>query len=58
MLSDKLLILFKEQFVRLRDGDRFWYQSYLPKEMVPLIEKRTLSDIIIDDSIDNYSQFP
>lgn len=35
-----------DQFARLRDGDRFWYQAYLPREMVRLVEQQTLSVII------------
>ncbi len=38
--------ILADQFTRLRDGDRFWYQAYLPREMVRLVEQQTLSVII------------
>ncbi len=35
-----------DQFTRLRDGDRFWYQAYLPREVARMVEMQTLSVII------------
>ncbi|MBL8061615.1 MAG: hypothetical protein JNK32_01230 [Anaerolineales bacterium] len=35
-----------DQFVRLRDGDRFWYQSSLPNRLVKEIQNTSLADII------------
>ena len=35
-----------DQFTRLRDADRFWYQAYLPPEMVRMIERQTLAVIL------------
>lgn len=35
-----------DQFTRLRDGDRFWYQSYLPPFLVAIVEDQTLAQII------------
>ena len=35
-----------DQFVRLRDGDRFFYKSALPDELVELVEQQTLATII------------
>ena len=35
-----------DQFTRLRVGDRFWYQSYLPPELVAMVERQTLARII------------
>jgi len=35
-----------EQFERLRDGDRFWYERYLPPELVTFVEQQTLASII------------
>ena len=31
---------------RLRDGDRFWYQSYLPPNWVKHLKNQTLATII------------
>ncbi|MDA7882482.1 hypothetical protein N9A94_09290, partial [Akkermansiaceae bacterium] len=35
-----------DQFVRLRDGDRFYYEGALPGELVTLVEQQTLAIII------------
>ena len=39
----KILI---DQFTRLRDGDRFWYESYLPADMVDLVEQQTFETVL------------
>jgi hypothetical protein len=35
-----------DQFTRLRDGDRYWYQNVLPAGRVTEIQRTTLADII------------
>lgn len=35
-----------DQFRRLRDGDRFWYRSYLPNDLVERVEAVTLTEIL------------
>jgi hypothetical protein len=35
-----------DQFTRLRDGDRFWYQSYLPPALALEVQSTRLSHII------------
>ena len=35
-----------DQFTRLRDGDRFWYQAYLPPQVRQRVEQQTLARII------------
>lgn len=35
-----------DQFSRLRDGDRYWYQNALPADAVRDIQKTTLADIV------------
>ncbi len=35
-----------DQFRRLRDGDRFWYQAYMPQAWIAFVERQTLSLII------------
>lgn len=46
MVGPTLRQILVDQFVRLRDGDRFWYQSYLSEAMVDLVERQSLATII------------
>lgn len=46
MVGPTFHAILVDQFTRLRDADRFWYQAYLPREMVRLVEQQTLSVII------------
>lgn len=46
MVGETLWRVLRDQFTRLRDGDRFWYQSYLPPEMVQKIETQSRAKII------------
>ena len=38
--------ILKDQFERSRDGDRFWYQSYLDATTLATVEAQTLSGIV------------
>ena len=46
MVGETLRAILVDQFERLRDGDRFWYRAYLPREMAEDLERQTLADII------------
>lgn len=46
LVGETLHRLLVDQFVRLRDGDRFWYEGYLPVDMVRMVNEQTLSRII------------
>ena len=46
MVSETTYTILKDQFERLRDGDRFWYQIYLPRPLVAILEHQPLSEII------------
>lgn len=46
MVSETTYTILKDQFERTRDGDRFWYQIYLPRPLVVLLEQQPLSAII------------
>eukprot|EP00051_Salpingoeca_urceolata_P000535 m.34542 g.34542 ORF g.34542 m.34542 type:complete len:623 (-) comp10778_c0_seq1:322-2190(-) len=41
--------IIRDQFRRLRDGDRFFYKN-LPRTLVKYVEERSLRDIIVDNS--------
>jgi hypothetical protein len=42
-LFSRILI---DQFTRLRDGDRFWFQNQFSKDQIRQIEQTTLADVI------------
>ncbi len=46
MLGQLFKKILKEQFSRIRSGDRFWYSQRLPKKLVKKINRIRLSDII------------
>ena len=46
MVGETLRAVLRDQFRRLRDGDRFWYESYLAPELVNLVEEQTLAVIL------------
>lgn len=46
LVGETLHAVLSDQFERLRDGDRFWYQRYLPRRWVNMVERQTLSEII------------
>ncbi|MBN8579738.1 MAG: peroxidase [Anaerolineae bacterium] len=45
-MGETFTAILVDQFTRLRDGDRFWYQSSLPNRLVRDIENTSLADII------------
>ncbi|MEC5127636.1 peroxidase family protein [Verrucomicrobiales bacterium BCK34] len=46
MVGATIHAVLVDQFRRLRDGDRFWYQNHLPQEVQRLVEGQTLARII------------
>jgi len=46
LVGETFHAILSEQFIALRDGDRFWYEAYLPPLLVRIVEAQTLSDII------------
>lgn len=46
LVGETVHVVLREQFLRLRDGDRFWYQNHLDRTLQGLIEKQTLATII------------
>jgi peroxidase len=45
-LGETFTAILVDQFTRLRDGDRFWYENVLPRELVHRIEETSLADIV------------
>ena len=46
LVGEVFFTILKDQFERLRDGDRFWYQNYFYGHSLKKIKKITLSEII------------
>ncbi len=46
LVGPTLRKILGDQFERLRDGDRFWYQAYLPPELAQFVESQSLTTII------------
>jgi hypothetical protein len=46
LCGELVYTILRDQFTRLRDGDRFWYQTYMPASFVRRIERQPLSAII------------
>ncbi|HEU0209824.1 MAG TPA: peroxidase family protein [Candidatus Udaeobacter sp.] len=47
LVGPTMIAIFKDQFERLRDGDRFWYEAYLDPATLSVIQHTKLSDIIL-----------
>ena len=45
-VGETLVRVLRDQFTRLRDGDRFWYETYLPADLVREVDASTLAEII------------
>lgn len=46
LVGELLFTVFKNQFERLRDGDRFWYERVFSGEALATLEATTLADVI------------
>ena len=46
MVGRTLQKVLTDQFERVRDGDRFWYENYLSSDLRRLVNDQTLSRII------------
>lgn len=46
LVGRSLRSILADQFTRLRDGDRFWYEAYLPPNLANFINSQTLAVII------------
>jgi len=45
-MGETFFTILKEQFQRTRDGDRFWYESYLDPTTLATVQAQTLTLII------------
>lgn len=46
LVGPTLFRVLRDQFLRARDGDRFWYQRYLPASLAAEVDATTLADVI------------
>ena len=46
LVGETFFTILKEQFERTRDGDRFWYESYLDPATLATVQAQTLSIIV------------
>jgi peroxidase len=46
LVGETMFTIFKDQFQRTRDGDRFWYESYLDPTTLALVQQQTIGAII------------
>ena len=46
VVGETFFTILKDQFERMRDGDRFWYESYLPEPFLTVVKQSTLARII------------
>lgn len=49
-LGELFQAIMVKQFTDLRDGDRFWYENYLPQADINIVEGSSLSRIIRDNT--------
>ena len=46
MVGETFFTIMKDQFERTRDGDRFWYESYLDATTLAAVQQQTLGIIV------------
>lgn len=46
MVGELIFTVLKDQFERLRDGDRFWYENVFSQRSIEVLEATKLSDVV------------
>ena len=57
-VGETVVASLTDQFERLRDGDRFWYENQLSPELVSFVNEQTLRRIIVRNTRIRYNQLP
>lgn len=47
LVGELFFTILRDQFIRLRDGDRFWYQNVFPPDEAAALATTRLADIIV-----------
>ena len=56
LLGETFFTIIADQFTRLRDGDRFWFENRFDEEFLDIIQDTSLSDIIMRNTDIDYLQ--
>ncbi|MEE9452540.1 MAG: peroxidase family protein [Gammaproteobacteria bacterium] len=56
MLGELFTTVIADQFTRIRDGDRFWYEDRLTTEQIELVKDTSLADLVLRNTDIDYLQ--
>lgn len=56
LVGETFFAIIADQFTRLRDGDRFWYEDRLDDALLEIVRNTSLSDVILRNSDTDFLQ--